>query len=424
MSSAPNPDAARAAESHAPLPSLSADQERELARQLALVRRGAVDVIEERQLEGLLRRSLAEGRPLRVKFGMDPTSPDLHVGHAIPLMKLRDWQLLGHQVVLIVGDATAMVGDPSGRNKLRPRISREDIERNLLTYTEQAGLVLDMERTEVRRNSEWFDAMDFAGLLRLTERMTVAQMIERDTFQNRMRDREPIGIHEFLYPLVQGWDSVMVDSDVELGGTDQLFNLLVGRRLQEQEGMRPQVCLTTPLINGLDGRKMSKSYGNAIALTDPAREMVFQTMRLDDEAMGTWFTQLTRLPEEEIATLLAGHPREAKARLALELATFFHDEQAAREGLAAFDREVRDKALPDDIPEYPWPAPGEACLLPNLLQALELVGTTSEARRMIQQGAVRLDGEVARDPRAELEAPKQPMLVQVGKKRFAHVLPG
>ena len=403
----------------APDPELEA----EVQRQLEIVRRGAVDVIEEVQLATLLRRSLGEGRPLRIKFGMDPTSPDLHVGHAIPLFKLRDWQQLGHQVVLIVGDATAMVGDPSGRNKLRPTITREEIEHNLGTYTEQAGLVLDMERTEVRRNSEWFDAMDFAGLLRLTQRMTVAQMVERDTFQKRMQEKEPIGIHEFLYPLIQGWDSVMIDCDVELGGTDQLFNLLVGRRLQEQEQQRPQVCITTPLINGLDGRKMSKSYGNAISLTDSARDMVFQTMRLDDESMGTWFTLLTRLGEGEIGELLAGHPRQAKARLGHELASFFHGQEAASEAAAAFDREVRDKALPEDIAEHPWPAPGEELMLPNLLRALELVGSTSDGRRMIQQGAVRLDGEVVKDVKQLLSAPPERLLVQVGKKRFAYVLP-
>ncbi|MEE2940216.1 MAG: tyrosine--tRNA ligase, partial [Planctomycetota bacterium] len=225
---------------------------------LSAFQRGTTDLIEEKQLRGMIARSLETGTPLRIKFGMDPSSPDLHLGHAVQLRKLRDLQDLGCQIVLIVGDATAMVGDPSGKSKLRPVLTRAEVEHNLRTYTEQAGRVLDMEKTEVRRNSEWFDAMGFEELLKLTTRMTVAQMLEREMFQTRMKNEEPIGINEFLYPLMQGWDSVMVKSDVELGGTDQLFNLLVGRRLQEQEDQRPQIVMTQPLINGLDGRKMSK----------------------------------------------------------------------------------------------------------------------------------------------------------------------
>ena len=258
----------------------------EVDRQLAVFRRGACDLIEEQQLRGMIAKSLTEARPLRIKFGMDPSSPDLHLGHAVQLRKLRDLQDLGHQIVLIVGDATAMVGDPSGRNKLRPVLSREEVDANQKTYVEQAARVLDMERTEVRQNSEWFDKMDFEALLRLTTRMTVAQMLERDTFQTRMEASEPIGINEFLYPLMQGWDSVQVEADLELGGTDQLFNLLVGRRLQEQMEQRPQIVLTQPLINGLDGRKMSKSYGNSIGLTASAKDMTFRIMQVDDEVMG------------------------------------------------------------------------------------------------------------------------------------------
>ncbi len=227
-----------------------------------------VDVIEESELAARLASARVEKRPLRVKFGMDPSSADLHVGHAISLRKLRVVQELGHTVVLIVGDSTAMVGDPSGRNKLRPQLSRAEVEKNLVTYTEQAGRILDLSRAEVRRNSEWFDRMSFEDVLRLSSKMTVARMLERDTFEKRTKENEPIGIHEFLYPLMQGWDSVMIRSDIELGGTDQLFNLLVGRELQRGEGQPPQICMTLPLINGLDGRKMSKSYGNAILLTD------------------------------------------------------------------------------------------------------------------------------------------------------------
>jgi tyrosyl-tRNA synthetase len=388
---------------------------------LAAFRRGCVDLIEEKQLRGMLEKSLAEGRPLRVKFGMDPSSPDLHVGHGVQLRKLRDLQDLGHQIVLIVGDSTAMVGDPSGRNKLRPVLTREQVEANLRTYEEQAGRVLDLARTEVRRNSEWFDRMDFYDVLQLTGRMTVARMLERDTFQKRVQDGEPIGIHEFLYPLMQGWDSVQVESDVELGGTDQLFNLLVGRNLQDQVGQRPQVCFTMPLINGLDGRKMSKSYGNAIGVTDAPADMFGKAMAIDDEVMESWFLLLTRLPEEEIAAVLAGHPREAKARLAAELVGFFHGEGDAAAAREAFDRQFRDRQLPSDIPEHGWPVEADELPLANLLKELGLAASTSEARRLVTQGGVRLDGEVRSDPQEAVARPAGELLVQVGKRRFARL---
>lgn len=397
----------------------------ETARHLAAFQRGAIDLIEIPELEGMLNEALSRGAGLRVKFGMDPSSPDLHIGHAIPLLKLRQLQELGHTVVLIVGDATAMVGDPSGRNTLRPVLTREEVEHNLQTYTEQAGRILDMSRCiEVRRNSEWFGEMRFEELLKLCTRMTVSQMIERDTFRRRMDKQEPIGINEFLYPLMQGWDSVMIECDVELGGSDQLFNLHVGRRFQEQEGQRRQVIRTHPLINGLDGRKMSKSYGNAIGVTDDARAMTFGVMRLGDEAMETWFVQLTQVPEDEIQSLMAGHPREAKARLASELTTFFHGEEAAAEAAAAFDREVRDKQLPDDIPEHAWdPAWGESVGLPGLLKSLGLQSSTSEARRSMSGGGVKLDGEPVTDPHHQVTPPTGPILIQVGKKRFAKLVP-
>ncbi len=391
---------------------------------LSAFQRGTTDLIEEKQLQGMIARSLETGTPLRIKFGMDPSSPDLHLGHAVQLRKLRDLQDLGCQIVLIVGDATAMVGDPSGKSKLRPVLTREEVEHNLRTYTDQAGRVLDMEKTEVRRNSEWFDAMGFEELLKLTTRMTVAQMLEREMFQTRMKNEEPIGINEFLYPLMQGWDSVMVKSDVELGGTDQLFNLLVGRRLQEQEEQRPQIVMTQPLINGLDGRKMSKSYGNAVGLTADAKEMTFRIMQVDDEVMPTWLLHLTRLSLEEIEQTLALHPREAKARLAAQVTGFYHGAEAAAEAAGAFDREVRDKVLPDDLPRVSWQASwGEELPLANLLKEMGLCQSTSEARRAIKQGGVKLAGEAERDERAAIGRPPGELLVQVGKKRAAHLVP-
>ncbi|MEM7305729.1 MAG: tyrosine--tRNA ligase [Planctomycetota bacterium] len=392
----------------------------------AALKRGAIDLIEERELRDKLKRAAAEGRGLRIKLGADPSSPDLHVGHAIHLRKLRDLQDLGHTIVLIVGDATAMVGDPSGKNKLRPQLTREEVEANLVSYREQAGLVLDLERTEVRHNTEWFDRMSFEDVQRLCARMTVAQMLQRDTFQERMKAEEPIGIHEFLYPLMQGWDSVMVRADVELGGTDQLFNLLVGRDLQEAEGQERQSICTAPLINGLDGRKMSKSYGNAIGLTDAPNDMFGKTMSIADDAMEVWFQQLTRVPEDEIATLLAGHPRAAKARLAHELTAFYHGDAAAREAADAFDRQFKQKALPDDIPEKAFPGdwPADGVPLSVLLREIGLTQSGSEARRAIQQGGVRLDGEVVKDPKALVKpAAGEGLLVQVGKRRFARVRP-
>jgi tyrosyl-tRNA synthetase len=387
------------------------------ARDASLFEANCVDFISQPDLEW----RLAEGRPLRIKFGMDPSSPDLHVGHLVQLRKLRDLQEAGHQIVLIVGDATAMVGDPSGRNKLRPQLTREAVEANLETYTSQAKLVLDMQRTEVRRNSEWFDKMDFQDILKLTARMTVARMLERDTFQKRIAAEEPIGIHEFLYPLMQGWDSVMVEAALELGGTDQLFNLLVGRNLQEQEGQRPQVCFTLPLICGLDGRKMSKSYGNTVGLTDSPKDMFGKLMSLDDESMDEWSRLLLRLDEDERLALLAGHPREAKAALAEGITGFIHGDEAGRGARAAFDSQFRDKELPDDIPELDWPA-GEADLpLPLLCAKLGLAPTSSEARRLVMAGAVRLEGEPCRDPKMRLEPADGLLLIQVGKRRFGRV---
>jgi tyrosyl-tRNA synthetase len=382
--------------------------------------RGAVDLIERRELV----ERLAKGRPLRVKFGMDPSSPDLHVGHAVPLFKLRALQDAGHVIVLIVGDSTAMVGDPSGRNKLRPQLSREEVERNLETYVAQVSRVLDMSKTEVHRNSEWFDAMRFEDVLRLASRMTVARMLERDTFETRMAAKEPIGIHEFLYPLMQGWDSVQIKCDVELGGTDQLFNLLVGRALQEQAGQPGQICLTLPLINGLDGRKMSKSYGNSIGITESAESMFGKVMSITDDAMGTWFRLLTSVPQPEIDALLAGSLRDAKARLGVEIASFFHGRAAAGGALDAFNRQFRDKQVPDDVPELKLPGewPADGLPLANLLRDLKLCESSSEARRLISQGGVKLDGVVANDPMLMITKPAAPLLLQVGKRKYARLI--
>ncbi len=384
-------------------------------------RRHAIDVIEARELEARLAKARAAKKPLRIKFGMDPSSPDLHVGHAVQLLRLRAFQQQGHQIVLIVGDATAMVGDPSGRNKLRPQLSREDVERNLVTYTEQAARVLDMSKTEVHRNSEWFDAMRFEDVLRLAGKSTVARMLERDTFEKRMEAKEPIGVHEFLYPLMQGWDSVMIRCDVETGGSDQLFNLLVGRELQEKEGQAPQICMTFPLINGLDGRKMSKSYGNSIGLTESAHDMFGKVMSLADEVMKSWFELLTPLEDAAIAALLAGHPREAKARLGEEIAGFYHGADAAREARAAFDRQFRDKETPQDVPEIDYSTSGfpvAGVPLMVFLRDCGLAASSTEAKQKILERSVSIDGTVIPDPKYLITKPTQTMLIKYGKRHY------
>jgi len=376
------------------------------------------------EIELAKRLEKVQGKPgrLRIKLGLDPSSPDLHVGHAVLLLLLRDLQRLGHTIVLIVGDATAMVGDPSGRNKLRPQLSRADVNANLATYTAQAGILLDMQRTEVRRNAEWFDALNFEGLLRLLGRRTVAQTLAREDFQKRLAEDVPIGLHELFYPVMQGWDSVMVRSDVELGGTDQLFNLLVGRDLQVQEGQEPQIVAMTPLINGTDGRKMSKSYGNAIGLTDPPGEIFGKTMRLPDPAMEVWFNLLTRIPAEEYRGLLAGDLRAAKARLAWELVQLVHGRAAADHARDEFDRVHKHKERPAEIPEASFALPAEGAPLAVVLREIKLASSGSEARRLITQGGVRVDDEVVRDPNALLKPVKPGFLLQVGPRRFLRLV--
>ncbi len=375
-------------------------------KHLELFSQGAIDLIERADLS--LR--LGSGRALRVKFGMDPSSPDLHLGHCVQLFKLRALQRAGMQIVLIVGDSTAMVGDPSGRNKLRPQLTRAEVEANLETYISQVSKVLDMQRTEVHRNSEWFDKMRFEDVLQLASRMTVARMLERDTFQKRVGDNEPIGIHEFLYPLMQGWDSVMIRADVELGGSDQLFNLIVGRHLQEQTGQTPQVVLTLPLITGFDGRKMSKSYDNSIPLTDSAREMFHKVLRVEDKNVKQWLELLTEVEPAEIERLCAGDWRDAKDRLASEITGFFHGRQSLDD--------VRE------APSMPWPDPtADRMPLANLIKQLGLSASTSDARRAVQQGAVTLDGTVATDPVFQVERARLPLLLQLGKRRAARILP-
>ena len=373
---------------------------------VATLARNAVHLLPERGLEQKLRLE----RPLRVKLGIDVTSPDIHVGRAIPLQRMRAFQDAGHVGVLIIGDYTTRIGDPSGRSAERPILDPEEIDRNAQTYLEQALLILDRDRTEVRFNGEWLAKLDFADVLRLTRTTTVAQILERDDFAQRMGANEPISVSELLYPLMQAYDSVAVEADVELGGTDQLYNLLAGRTVMEAYGLEPQVVLTTPLLLSWDGAKMSSSVGNNIPLTAPPEEMFGRTMRVPDSMLDEWYRLVweRELPE--------GDPLEAKLALARFIVARSWGEEAAREAEAHFTRVVREGQAPEEVPEAPLPEADPVHLPAVLVDNLGL-GSTSEARRLISQGAVRVDGEVVSDvdvPREQLAG----ALVQAGKRRF------
>lgn len=395
--------------------------------QLRAIRRGAAGIISEGELAERLDLSRKSGAPLRVKLGVDPTAPDIHLGNAVPLWKLRQFQDLGHKAVLIIGDYTAMVGDPSGRNKTRPTLSKEEVDRHAETYLRQIGRILlldDPGRFELRRNSEWLAPMSFSEVLRLAGRTSVARMLERDDFSLRHREGVPIQLHEFLYPLMQGWDSVVVRSDVELGGTDQTFNNLVGRDLQRGEGQEPQVVITTPLLEGTDGsKKMSKSLGNTIGIAEPPEEIYGKAMSIPDGLTGKYMALATDLPEEEIARLLApgAHPRDAKAALAFAIARRYHGEEGARRGAAHFDRVFRGKEAPEEIPLVRVPA--GASTLAKVLVAAGVAGSGREARRLVEQGGVAVDGERAADADAALDLSRE-RRIQAGKRRFVRVIAG
>lgn len=395
--------------------------------QLRVIKRGVVDLVDEKELIERLEESRAQDRPLRVKLGIDPSSPDIHVGHTVPLRKLADFQRLGHRAVVLWGTATARLGDPTGRNKTRPQLSAAEVEANKATYAAQVRKVLDLDRAEVRENAEWFEAMSFMDCVSLCSRFTVAQILDRDSFKNRFEAGIAISIHEMIYPLMQGWDSVELRADVEIGATDQLFNLLVGRELQRQEGQRPQICLTLPIVEGLDGvQKMSKSLGNYIGVDEDATQMFGKTMSVPDPLMEKYFTLLTDVPAEEVSRLLAGHPRDAKVALAKEIVRIYHGAEAAERAAVEFDRVFREGGLPDEIPEATIRQEdlreGRVLLAAALARA-GLCATNSEGRRLIQSGAVRVDEEPLRDPAATLGPGRY--LVRVGKRKAARItVPG
>ena len=400
--------------------------------QLEALTANAAEVVPRDELAAKLKRSADEERPLRVKLGIDPSRPDLTLGHTVVLRKLQQFQDLGHTAVLIIGDFTGLVGDPSGQSETRAMLSREEMERNARTYFEQAGLVLDVERAEIRHNSEWLAKLSMADVLRLTATTTVAQMLERDDFQARYREGRPISIVEFLYPLMQGMDSVSIRADVELGGTDQTFNLLLGREIQRAYGVEPQVVLTMPLLIGTDGhKKMSKSLDNYVALTDPPDEMFGKLMSIPDELVPSYFSLLTdhrqdqlREIEEEVGRG-GSDAATAKRRLGREIVAMYHGEGAGPSAEERFDQIHKRHQLPEEVETVPLPTSAVEdgkVWLPRLLAEIGLVGSNSDGRRMIEQGAVRIDGEPVTDAGAELDpANLSGRVLQVGRRRFVRI---
>jgi tyrosyl-tRNA synthetase len=389
---------------------------------LAVTRRGCEELLPEAEWVRKLQRSEANGQPLRIKLGLDPTAPDIHIGHTVVLNKMRQLQDLGHTVVFLIGDFTSMIGDPSGRNATRPPLTREQITANAQTYYAQASLVLDPARTEIRYNSEWSDPLGTRGLIQLAAKYTLARLLERDDFTKRFKAGTPISIHELLYPLMQGYDSVALKSDLELGGTDQKFNLLVGRALQQEYGQEPQCVLTMPLLEGLDGvEKMSKSKGNYIGITEPANSMFAKVLSINDVQMWKWFTLLSFRPEAEIAVLKreveAGrNPKDAKVQLAHEITARFHGAAAAAAAAEDFQRRAAG-GVPDDVAEVSLA--GGPLGIGALLKQAGLVPSTSEALRLVDQGGVRIDGDVVSDK--ALKVAPGTFVVQVGKRKFARV---
>src|SRR5690349_16359888 len=392
---------------------LTADQ------QLARIRRGAAEIVVETELRAKLERSLRTSTPLKVKLGLDPTAPDLHIGHTVVLQKLRDFQELGHRVIIIIGDFTGMIGDPTGRSETRRPLTWDEIRENAETYKAQLGKVLDMERTEVRFNSEWLGRLTFEQVIRETAHLTVARILQREDFAARHAAGRPISLHEFLYPLAQGYDSVALGADVELGGTDQTFNLLVGRDLQRAHGQEPQVALTVPILEGLDGvQKMSKSLGNYVGITESPIDMYGKLMSVSDDMMFRYFELVTRVSEEEIRALRALHPMEAKKKLARTITAMYHGEAGADAGEAHFARVVQGNQRPEKVEEQPIPTPEGGVTIVKAIVQSGLVASSSEARRLILQGAVELNGNQVTDPMQLLHASPEPQLLRVGKRRY------
>lgn len=398
-----------------------------VAEQMEIIKRGAVDILLEKDLEDKLEKSAKTGVPLKIKAGFDPTAPDLHLGHTVLIHKLRQFQQLGHEIYFLIGDFTGMIGDPTGKSETRKSLTRDDVLKNAETYKEQVFKILDPVKTRVVFNSDWLHKLNASDMIALASKYTVARMLEREDFSNRFANQLPISIHEFLYPLIQGYDSVALKADVELGGTDQKFNLLVGRELQREWGQPPQTVITMPLLEGLDGiNKMSKSLGNYIGINEPADEIFGKIMSIDDNLMLRYFELLSDLSIVELENLKARikdrsiHPMEVKKRLGREMVDRYHGAGAGEIAEESFVRRYRDNQIPDDMPEVTFPAGSEKLLLCKLLTSSAVTGSNSEARRAIKQGGVKLNGEKVTDENQEIDCVGE-LVLQVGKRRFARV---
>ena len=404
----------------------------EAEQQLEIIKRGTVEIIPEEELLQKLKRAEATGKPLRVKLGLDPTAPDIHLGHTVVLQKMRQFQALGHEAILILGDFTARIGDPTGENQTRQQLTEEEVRTNALTYEKQIYKILIPEKTKLLFNSQWLASLKFAQVIQLAAKYTVARMLERDDFDRRFKEGYPIGVHEFFYPLMQGYDSVVLRADVELGGTDQKFNLLMGRTLQKEYGQEPQVALMMPILEGLDGsQKMSKSLGNYIGINEPPQEMYGKTMSLPDQLMFRYFELATMLSIEEQRRLKDGltqgalHPRDLKMRLAREIVTIYHGKEAALQAEKEFKRVFQQRELPEDIPDFnlaPTMLDSQGFIwLPKLMLLAGLASSTSEGRRLIQQGGVKINGEKITDPAYKL-VPLNGMVIQAGKRKYVRLI--
>ncbi|MBP6963154.1 MAG: tyrosine--tRNA ligase [Armatimonadetes bacterium] len=398
-----------------------------IEQQIEIIKRGTLEIVPEDELKAKLQKSQKTGKPLRLKLGLDPTAPDIHIGHTVVLRKLRQFQDLGHEVTVLIGDFTALIGDPSGRSATRPVLTAEEIAVNAKTYADQYCMILAPEKTSVRFNSEWLGPLSFADIIGISSKVTVARMLERDDFETRLADGRPVGVHELLYPVAQAYDSVALESDVELGGLDQKFNILQGRDLQREFGQEPQVAIFMPILPGLDGvQKMSKSLGNYVGVTEEPNEMFGKLMSIPDSVMIEYFTLVTDVPMEEIKAIEEGlragtlHPMDVKKRLGREIVTIYHDSDAASQAQAEFERVFSEREVPTDIPEIEVPQDaikdGKVWIV-KLLIVAGFAPTNSEARRLVQQGAVTLDGEKIGDPAAEIEV-RDGRILKVGKLKF------
>ncbi|MCM3759627.1 tyrosine--tRNA ligase [Alkalihalobacillus oceani] len=402
---------------------LTAEQQTEVERQLAYLQRGVVEIIPEADFRRKIEKSVVTGKPLKIKLGMDPSAPDVHLGHTVVLHKLRQFQELGHEIQMLIGDFTGRIGDPTGKSETRKQLTDEEVKKNAETYVEQYGKILDMDKAKLYYNSAWLKELTFEDVIKLAGNMTVARMLERDDFEKRYKSGQPISIHEFFYPLMQGYDSVAMESDIEVGGTDQKFNLLMGRHLQEAYGKDKQVALTLPLIEGLDGeRKMSKSLGNYIGIDEAPNEMFGKAMSIPDELMVKYYKLATDLSMEEIEELERGikdgsvHPRDAKMRLGATFVEMYHGKAAADEAVDYFKTVFQKRALPSDIPQAQWTGDNPVWIV-DLLVELKLLSSKGEARRMIQNGGVKINEEKVTDVQLQLQV-EDGQVIQVGKRKF------